>query len=73
MKYCYRVESGEEVESVAQNRPSTSLIELDQDPKGYPFLPERQEGDNLVYMKQLLRSFITAHYRMFILLSLLQC
>ena len=63
MKYCYRVESGEEVDMVAQNRPTHTLWELDRDVKGYPMLPPAREGDALAYMKKLIRSFITAHYR----------
>jgi hypothetical protein len=61
MKYCYQVESGEEVESVAENRSTISLIDLDRDPKGYPLVP--QEGGSLINMKRIVRSFVTAHYR----------
>lgn len=60
MKYCYQVESGVEVDLVTENR-SISLIELDRDPKGYPLVP--QEGGNLMNMKRIIRSFVTAHYR----------
>ena len=62
MKYCYRVESGE-VDMVAQNRLTHTLWGLDRDVKGYPMLPPAREGDALPYMKKLIRSFITAHYR----------
>lgn len=61
MKYCYEVESGEIVESVAENRAATSLIDLERDPKGYPLVP--QEGGNLINMKRIIRSFVTIHYR----------
>jgi len=61
MKYCYQVESGEIVESVTENRPTISLIDLDRDPKGYPLVP--QEEGNLINMKRIIRSFVTAHYR----------
>ena len=61
MKYCYQVESGEVIESAAENRATTLLIDLDQDLKGYPFVP--QEGGNLINMKRIIRSFITVHYR----------
>jgi ABC-type nitrate/sulfonate/bicarbonate transport system substrate-binding protein len=60
MKYCYQVESGEVVESVTESR-STTLINLDRDPKGYPLVP--QEGGNLIKSKRIIRSFLTAHYR----------
>jgi hypothetical protein len=70
MKYCYQVETGEDVESVAENRPTNSLIDLDRDPKGYPLLPE-EEG-NLINMKRIVRSFITTHYRKDPLLSFFQ-
>jgi hypothetical protein len=60
MKYCYQVESGEVVESVAEIQPVT-LMELDRDPKGYPLVPD--EGGNLANMKRIIRSFVTAHYR----------
>jgi len=63
MKYCYRIESGEEVDAVAPNRPANTLVELDRDVKGYPLLPPAREGDGLAYMKKLIRSFVTAHYR----------
>jgi len=62
MKYCYRVESGEEVDMVAQNHPAHTLWDLDRDVKGYPMLPPAREGDALPYMKKLVRSFITVHY-----------
>ena len=61
MKYCYQVESGEVIELVAENQPATSLIDLEWDPKGYPLVP--QEGGNLINMKRIIRSFVTAHYR----------
>lgn len=61
MKYCYQVESGDVVESVGENRATTSLIDLDRDPKGYPLVP--QEGGNLMNMKRIIRSFVTVHYR----------
>jgi hypothetical protein len=61
MKYCYQVESGEIVESVTENRPTISLIDLDRDPKGYPLVP--QEEGNLINMKRIIRSFVTVHYR----------
>jgi hypothetical protein len=61
MKYCYQVESGEIVESVAQNRSTATLIDLDRDPKGYPLVP--QEGGNLIMMRRIIQSFVTAHYR----------
>jgi hypothetical protein len=61
MKYCYQVESGEVVESVAENRSVASLMDLDRDPKGYPLVP-KEEG-NLLNMKRIIRSFVTAHYR----------
>jgi hypothetical protein len=61
MKYCYQVESGEVVESVAESRSATSLIVLDRDPKGYPLVPK--EDGNLITMKRIIRSFVTAHYR----------
>jgi len=63
MKYCYRVESGEEVDSVAQNRPTTALMELDRDVKGFPLVPPARKEESLTYMKQVIRSFVTAHYR----------
>jgi hypothetical protein len=73
MRYCYRVESGDvesgEVESVTKNR-STTLIDLNRDPKGYPLVP--QEVGNLANMKSILRSFITIHYRKFLCLFLQQ-
>jgi hypothetical protein len=67
MAYCYQEESGgKEVESVAtQNRATNTLIDLVRDPKGYPLVP--QENGNLVNMKGIVRSFITAHYRKFVL------
>lgn len=61
MKYCYQVESGVEVESVSENKSASVIIELDRDAKGYPLVP--QEGGNLINMKRIIRSFITAHYR----------
>ena len=63
MKYCYRVESGEEVDSVAPNRATTILMELDRDLKGFPLVPPALEGDSLAYMKRVIRSFVTVHYR----------
>jgi hypothetical protein len=63
MKYCYRVESGEEVDMVAQNRVIHALLDLDRDVKGYPLLPPAEEGEGLQHMKKLVRSFVTAHYR----------
>lgn len=48
MKYCYQVETGEEVNSVTMNWSSTTLIVLDTDPKGYPLLPPPNEDENLV-------------------------
>ena len=51
MKYCYQVESGAEVDVVAQNQPTNTLWELDQDVKGYPMLPVAWVGDDLSYMK----------------------
>jgi len=65
MKYCYRVEEGEEVESIAQNRPTAALMDLDRDVKGFPLVPPASEGDSLTYMKKVVRSFMTAHYRKF--------
>jgi hypothetical protein len=62
MKYCYRMESAEEVESATESQ-STLLIELDRDEKGFPLLPPAQEGDDLNHMKRLIRSFLAAHYR----------
>jgi hypothetical protein len=62
MQYCYRVESGEEV-PVAQNKSIHSLIELDRDDKGFPMLPPTKKNESLAYMKQMVRSFVTAHYR----------
>jgi hypothetical protein len=65
MKYCYEVESGEvesgEVESAASRNRTTTLIDLDRDPKGYPLVP--QEGGNLANMRHIIRSFVTTHYR----------
>jgi hypothetical protein len=63
MRYCNRVESGEEVDSVAQSRATTILIQLDQDVKGFPLVPPPQDGDTLIHMKRIIRSFITTHYR----------
>lgn len=63
MKYCYRVESGEEVDLVTQNRATTVLMELDRDVKGFPLVPPAREGDTLAHMKRVIRSFVTAHYR----------
>ncbi|KAF8810596.1 hypothetical protein BYT27DRAFT_7240674 [Phlegmacium glaucopus] len=63
MRYCYHVELGEEVDLVAQSRATTILIPLNRDVKGFPLVPPPQEGDTLVYMKQIIRSFITMHYR----------
>ncbi|KAF8816369.1 hypothetical protein BYT27DRAFT_7208515 [Phlegmacium glaucopus] len=63
MAYCYEVESGEQVESVAQSRATTALIELERDVKGFPLLPNSCVGDTLAFIKKLIRSFITAHYR----------
>lgn len=66
MRYCYKVESGEGTgEDVQlarhQNRVTTSLMDLDRDTKGYPTVP--LEVGNLINMKNILRSFITIHYR----------
>ena len=61
MKYCYQVESGDVVASVTENRSTASLVKLDRDPKGYPLVPK--EGGNLINMKRIIRSFVTAHYR----------
>ncbi len=65
MKYCYRVEEGEEVDSVAQNRATPVLMDLDRDVKGFPLVPPASSGDGLTYMKRVIRSFVTAHYRKF--------
>jgi hypothetical protein len=65
MKYCYRVEEGEEVESIPENRPTTVLMELNRDVKGFPLVPPASQGDSLTYMKRVIRSFVTAHYRKF--------
>jgi hypothetical protein len=62
MQYCYRVKSGEEA-PVAHNRSINSLMELDRDDKGFPMLPPVKENESLGYMKQMVRSFVTAHYR----------
>jgi len=62
MKYCYRVESGAEAPA-AQNRSTYSLMELDRDVKGFPILPPVEEKESLPYMKRMVRSFVTAHYR----------
>ena len=71
MQYCYQVESGEvgsgEVEPVASRNRPTALCELDRDPKGYPLVPE--EVGNLANMKNIVRSFVTIHYRRFMLFS----
>ena len=61
MMYCYRVESGAEA-LAAQNRSTYSLMELDQDVKGFPILPPAEEKESLSYMKWMVRSFVTAHY-----------
>ena len=71
MLYCELVEEGEEVQSVAQSRMSTTLIHLDRDPKGYPLVP--QEGGNLINMKRIIRSFITIHYRKYQFFLFQQC
>jgi len=63
MRYTYRVEEGAEIDTVAQNRISHTLLELDRDVKGYPLLPVAQQGDGLHHLKRLIRSFVTAHYR----------
>ncbi|KAF8797525.1 hypothetical protein BYT27DRAFT_7265673 [Phlegmacium glaucopus] len=62
MRYCYHVESSEEVDLVAQSWATTILIWLNRDVKGFPLVPPPQEGDTLVYVKQIIRSFITTHY-----------
>jgi hypothetical protein len=62
MLYCYRVESGEEAPA-AQNKTVNSLMELDRDVKGFPMLPPVEENESLPYLKQMVRSFVTAHYR----------
>ena len=61
MKYCYRVESGDVDTTVTGNRSTAPLVELDRDPKGYPLVPK--EVGNLINMKSIIRSFVTAHYR----------
>jgi len=63
MKYCYEMESGEIVDSAAQKRAINSLLELARDLKGFPLLPPVEENEGLVFMKQMIRSFVTAHYR----------
>lgn len=63
MRYCYQVEAGEVVESVAENRPAPSLIELDRDAKGFPLVQKGWETGTLINMKHIIRSFITIHYR----------
>jgi len=63
MKYCYRVEYREEVDMVAQNCLTHTLWDLDRNVKGYLMLPPAWDGDALPYMKKLVQSFITAHYR----------
>ena len=62
MLYCYQVESGEAAPA-AQNRSTYSLMELDRDVKGFPMLPPVKEKEDLPYMKAMVRSFLTAHYR----------
>jgi hypothetical protein len=62
MQYCYRVESGEEGPAI-QNKSIHSLMELGRDDKGFPMLPPAQEDESLPYLKQMVRSFVTAHYR----------
>ena len=54
------MESGEVVteKSVAKNRSSTALINLDRDPKGYPLVP--QEAGNLANMKAIVTNLLEA-------------
>jgi len=61
MKYCAEVESGEVAPSFAENRSTVFLVELNRDTKGYPMVPE--DVGNLINMKRIIRSFVTAHYR----------
>jgi len=63
MKYCYEMESGERVDSAAQKRAVNSLLELARDVKGFPLLPSVEGDEGLPFMKQMIRSFVTAHYR----------
>ncbi|KAF8800968.1 hypothetical protein BYT27DRAFT_7262523 [Phlegmacium glaucopus] len=63
MTYCYEVESGEQVELGTQSRTTTTLMELERDVKGFPLLPDTSVGDTLAFMKKMIQSFITAHYR----------
>lgn len=62
MMYCYRVESGAEAPAT-ENRSTYSLMELDRDVKGFPILPPVEAKESLPYMKRMVRSFVTAHYR----------
>src|SRR5882762_1659131 len=61
MKYCAEVESGEVAPSFAENWSTVFLVELNRDTKGYPMVPE--DVGNLINMKRIIRSFVTAHYR----------
>lgn len=63
MRYCHQVETGEVVESVTENRSAPSLIELDRDAKGFPLVQKGWESGTLINMKNIIRSFVTSHYR----------
>jgi hypothetical protein len=63
MRYCHQVETGEVDQSVTENRSAPSLIDLDRDPKGFPLVQKGWESGTLINMKNIIRSFITTHYR----------
>lgn len=62
MQYVLDIEAGEIVEDISKVRTWSLLIELEQDVKGFPILPPESTGERLPHMKNLVRSFVTAHY-----------
>ena len=64
MQYVSEVQDGTSTEDM-QRRPVKSLMELRTNDLGFPILPPAvsdPKKDTLDYHKQLVRSFLTAHY-----------
>ncbi|KIM34623.1 hypothetical protein M413DRAFT_33151 [Hebeloma cylindrosporum] len=64
MRYIQEVATGAVVEDISKVRSSSTLIDLELDVKGFPILPPTTDGKGLAYMKRVVRSFVTAHYRL---------
>ena len=65
MRYVDELDNGTIVEEPKRQSAKT-LIELEMDGAGYPVLPAAGSDptkDKLEYQKQLIRSFLTHHYR----------